>query len=88
MLSHIQHVYVSGGLEEKALKVSFEVIEFIKQLRSNNEEAVVLFVNHYRHMSIDEILFKKGRKSINSDITRFIPVHTVAGQLSGEQSYC
>ena len=46
MLSHTQHVYVSGGLQAKALEVSFEVIEFVKQLRSNHEEADTRMLLH------------------------------------------
>ena len=32
-------MYMSGGIDEKVLKVSYDVVPIIKQLRSNHEEA-------------------------------------------------
>ena len=113
LLSDSQHVYVSGGFDDKALKVSSDLVEFVEKLRSNHEEAdthillhvayqaslgakravvaspdtdvLVLLVHHFRSIGIEEIFFKTGRKSMHSDLTRFIPVHAIVSQLNEEQ---
>ena len=41
-----QHVYVSGGIDEKALNVSNDVVHIIEQLRSNHEEADTRMLLH------------------------------------------
>ena len=39
LMSDLQHVYVSAGFDDKALKVSSDLVEFVEQLCSNHEEA-------------------------------------------------
>ena len=113
LMSDSQHVYMSAGFDDKALKVSSDLVEFVEQLFSNHEEAdtsillheayqaslganravvaspdtdvLVLLVYHFRSIGIEEIFFKTGRKSMLSDLTRFIPVHAIVNQLNEEQ---
>ena len=46
-----QHVYVSGGIDEKALKVSNDVVHIIEQLRSNHEEADTRMLLHVAYQA-------------------------------------
>ena len=46
-----QHVYVSGGINEKALKVSNDVVHIIEQLWSNQEEADTRMLLHVAYQA-------------------------------------
>ena len=50
-ITRTQHIYVSGGLGEKALKVSSDVVHVIEQLRSNHEEADTRMVLHVAYQA-------------------------------------
>ena len=51
LLSDSQHVYVSGGFDDKALKVSSDLVEFVEQLRSNHEEADTRILLHVAYQA-------------------------------------
>ena len=105
-------VYISGGMEDIAVKCTLTAVEYVQALESNHEEAdsrlllhvahaaslgaqhcvvfspdtdvFVLLVNHFSRLMMREIFFKTGRRSINRDLTRYVPIHTVADTLSPE----
>ena len=52
---------------------------------SPDTDVLVLLVHHFRSIGIEEIFFKTRRKSMHSDLTRFIPVHAIVSQLNEEQ---
>ena len=39
LMSDSQHVYVSAGFDDKALKMYSDLVEFVEQICSNHEEA-------------------------------------------------
>ena len=44
-------MYVSGGIDEKALNVSNDVVHIIEQLRSNHEEADTPILLHVAYQA-------------------------------------
>ena len=44
-------MYVSGGIDEKALNVSNDVVHIIEQLRSNHEEADTRMLLHVAYLA-------------------------------------
>lgn len=45
----------------------------------------MLLIHHFNELGVGQLFFKTGRKNIHSDLTRFIPVHTIVNELSFEQ---
>ena len=50
-INRIQHVYVSGGIDEKALNLSNDVVHIIEQLGSNHEEADTRMLLHFAYQA-------------------------------------
>lgn len=51
MLKTSKEVYVSGGMEDKALRVSCDAVSFIDAIESKHEEADTRILLHLAHVT-------------------------------------
>ncbi|XP_053373036.1 uncharacterized protein LOC123541526 [Mercenaria mercenaria] len=54
---------------------------------SPDTDVLLLLLHHFNALTIPRVFFRTGRKSIHTDMTRYIPVHEIFVSLSPEQRH-